>query len=108
LQAFALAVGNGNGLHVGYHRDALRLTEPGQALHVGSGFDVEDLDRVVSERCDIQSLRGPVEGEMIDAAFHTWKVDGPDQREWLLCPSRLERDEHDDQSADDKAHKVLT
>src|SRR5206468_9247829 len=84
LETFALAVRDCYQLRVRHNGDSLRLAKPGHTLDVSAGSDVEDFDRIVAKRCDIQAPGCPIEGQMIDAAFDSRKVDGPRQREWLL------------------------
>ena len=49
---------------------ALRLAEPGDAVHDLALFQVDDTDAVVAELCDEQELALGVDGKVVDAARH--------------------------------------
>jgi hypothetical protein len=84
LDAFTLAVRHGDELCVGDDRNALRLPEPGQAFDVAVVLQIEDFDGVVPERRDVQSLRGRVDGQVIDSSFDAREIDRADKRQRCL------------------------
>src|SRR5262245_43644846 len=81
LQALALPVCDSDRPRVGYDGDSLRFAKPGKALEMRQRLRVEDLDRVVAERRDVQPAGRGIEGQMIDSPVDAWQVDCPDEHE---------------------------
>src|SRR6476659_6999242 len=84
LDAFPPAVRHCNQLRIGYHRNPLRLAKSRHAPQMHCSLDVNDLDRVVAQSRDEQTLTDRVERQMVDSSFDSRKFDGGDQSERFL------------------------
>jgi hypothetical protein len=81
------AIGDHDHVLIGQVRDALRLLQPVDPLKDLSGLNVDNIDAVVTEFGDEQSLPGTIDRHVIDAArdVFEWDCSLEDQRWTRRC-----------------------
>src|SRR5205814_8848325 len=72
-------IGDGQGVVVGQVVNALRFVEASESLDSCARFKVEDLNRIIAQRRNEQSLALDVRRQVIKAAFDPRQRDGAGQ-----------------------------